>query len=236
MQTFSDTPMLTGGFDNGMRNTFLQDIIYQIYAGDRQDIMLAWLKAFGVGVVIGDAPGSREFYHPYAHPEKFAGLPEIWREGAEVIYSVPRRRSSLAHAMLESDLVKQRPPAYSIQPLEHYLAALDDPSLPDADFRWIGTGAAIITGNVRPQHILSVQITWDKGWSARVGGEPRRVWQDTLGQMAVAPLCSGRCTVELKYDGGVEQQAARWLSAAALLAGLASIVFRRTSFRKRVSA
>jgi hypothetical protein len=236
MQTFSDTPMLTGGFDNGIRNTFLQDIIYQIYAGDRQDIMLAWLKAFGVGAVVGDAPGSREFYHPYAHPEKFAGLPEIWRDGAEVIYSVPRRRASLAHAMLVSDLVQQRPPAYYIKPLEPYLAALDDPSLPDADFRWTGTGAAVITGNLEPRHILSVQITWDKGWSARVGGQPRGVWQDKLGQMAVAPLCSGPCTVELEYDGGIEQQAARWLSAAALLAGLASMFFRRTSFPKEVSS
>ena len=100
MQAFSDTPMLTGGFDNGERNTFLHDVIYQIYAGDRQDTMLAWLKAFGVGAVVGGGPKSREVYHPYAHPEKFDGLTEIWRDGPDVIYSVPRRRASLAHAML----------------------------------------------------------------------------------------------------------------------------------------
>ena len=233
MQVFSDTPMLTGGFDNGMRNTFLQDINYQIYAGDGRDTMLAWLKAFGVAAVVGGDAKSREFYHPYAHPEKFAGLTEIWRDGPEVIYSVPRRRASLAHAMLVSDLVASRPPAYYAKPLEPYLAALDDPSLPDADFQWRGASAAAITANLKPEQILSVQIAWDKGWSARVRGETRRVWQDKLGQMAVAPLCSGPCTVELAYDGGIEQQAARWLSAAALLAGLASIVFPRTSFRKR---
>jgi hypothetical protein len=50
--------------------------------------------------------------------------------------------------------------------------------------------------------------------------------------MAVEPLCNGPCRVELAYDGGFEQQGARWLSAAAFLAGLVSMVV----FRKRVRA
>jgi hypothetical protein len=187
--------------------------------------MLAWLKAFGVSSVVGGAPNSREFYHPYAHPEKFAGMTEIWRDGPDVIYSVPRRRASLAHAMLAQDLVAERPPAYYAKPLEHYLAALDDPSLPDANFEWRGTGAAVITGNWKPEHILSVQVTWDRGWSARVGGKSRRVWQDKLGQMAVEPLCNGPCIVELAYDGGIEQQAARWLSAFLCAIGLLACRF-----------
>jgi hypothetical protein len=237
MQSFSDTPMLTGGFDNGMRNTFLQDINYQIYAGDRQDIMLAWLKAFGVAAVIGGGPNSREYYHPYAHPEKFAGLSEIWRDGPDVIYSIPRRRASLAHAMLASDLVAERPPAYYVKPLDRYLAALDDPSLPDADFKWRGTGAAVITGNFKPEHILSAQVAWDRGWRASVHGEARRLWQDKLGQMAVEPLCNGPCTVDLAYDGGTEQQGARWLSALALLGGLCAIGLQACrNLRKRINS
>jgi hypothetical protein len=226
MLSFSDTPMLTGGFDNGMRNTVLQDVNYQIYAGDRQDTMLAWLKAFGVSAVIGGGPDSREFYHPYAHPEKFAGLPEIWREGPDVIYSVPRGCASLAHAMLPSDLPAERPPAYYAKPLDHYLAALDDHCLP---FQWHGTGAAWISGvpDLKPNQILSVQIAWDRGWSAYVRDRPVRVWQDKLGQMVIEPLCSGYCRVDLIYDGGLEQQAARWLSAVALLAGLTVIAFRK---------
>jgi hypothetical protein len=227
MQAFSDTPMLTGGFDNGERNTFLPDVIYQIYAGDRQDTMLAWLKAFGIGAIVGDGPKSREVYHPYAHPEKFDGLPEIWRDGPEVIYAVPRRRTSLAHAMLPSDLPLERPPAYYPKPLDRYLAALDDPALPDASFTWRGPSAASIAGTFTPEQVLSVQVTFDKGWRASVGGEPRPIVQDKLGQMVVKPHCSGACVVELSYDGGLEQQAARWLSAAALLAGVAVLVKER---------
>jgi hypothetical protein len=227
MQAFGDTPMLTGGFDNGERNTFLPDVIYQIYAGDRQDTMLAWLKAFGIGAIVGGGPKSREFYHPYAHPEKFDGLPEIWRDGPEVIYAVPRRRASLAHAMLPSDLPQERPPAYNTRALDHYLAALDDPTLPDASFTWRGTSAASIAGTFAPEHVLSVQVTFDKGWHAAVAGEPRPILQDKLGLMVIEPRCSGACLVELSYDGGMEQQAARWLSAAALLAGIAVVLKER---------
>lgn len=227
MQAFSDTPMLAGGFDNGERNTFLPDVIYQIYAGDRQDTMLAWLKVFGIGAIVGGGPKSREIYHPYAHPEKFDGLPEIWRDGPEVIYAAPRRRASLAHAMLPSDLPQVRPPAYYTKPLDHYLAALDDPALPDASFAWHGTGAASIAGSFAPEQVLSVQVTFDKGWHATVGGEPRPILQDKLGQVVIEPRCSGPCVVQLFYDGGIEQQAARWLSALALLAGILVVVRER---------
>ncbi len=227
MQAFSDTPMLNGGFDNGERNLFMPDVLFQIYAGDKQETMLAWLKAFGAGMIVGGEPKSREVYHPYAHPEKFHGLPEVWRDGPEVIYAVPRRRASLAHAMLVSDLPAQRPPAYDASSLDHYLSALDDPALPDAAFAWRGTSAASITGTFLPRHVLSVQVTFDKGWSARVGGEARPILQDKLGQMVIEPRCAGACTVDLSYDGGMEQQGARCLCAAGLLLALAAIFKER---------
>ncbi len=233
MNAFSDTPMLTGGFDNGMRNTFLQDVNYQIYAGDRQDVALDWLKAFGCDMVIGGDPRSREVFHPIAHPDKFHGLPEEWRDGADVIYRVPRRNRSLAHAVRATDLVASRPPAYYSAPLKPYLDALDDPLLPAADFRWRGTSAATITADLRPEHLLSVQITWDQGWNARVNGEPRHIWGDTLGQMVVAPRCSGPCTVELSYDGGTEMRVARSASGLALGGGIIWVLLGRILWRKR---
>jgi hypothetical protein len=240
MNAFSDTPMLTGGFDNGIRNTFLPEVNYQIYAGDRREIMLDWLKAFGCDVVVGGGPESREVFHPYAHPERFAGMQEVWREGGDAIYAVPRARHSLAHAVRAADLVPQRPPAYYSAPLAHYLAALDDPTLPAAGFRWLSPADAEITADLRPEHLLSVQVTWDPGWHAQVNGEERRAWGDTLGQMVVEPRCGGPCTVRLRFDGGGEMRFARALSGASLGGGvlwilLAPIVSRRRSASTRKS-
>jgi hypothetical protein len=236
MNAFSETPMLAGGFDNGERNLLLPAVIYQIYFGDQREVALDWLKAFGCDAVIGGGPRSREVYHPYRVPGKFAGLPELWREGDDVIYAVPRPTPSLAHAVRAADLPATTPEAYDTTPLKPYLRALDDPALPPADFRWRGTGAAEIAADLRPEHLLSVQVTWDAGWSARVNGEPRRVWGDKLGQMVVEPRCHGVCRVDLAYDGGAEMRAARWLSGLTLGGGALWVLLAGVTWKRRLGS
>jgi hypothetical protein len=227
MNAFSDTPMLVGGFDNGERNALLQHVIFQVYFGDKLNVGLDWLKAFGVDAIVGGDPASREVYHPYAHPDKLHSLPELWREGAEVIYAVPRRNASLAHAVLSGDLPAVTPPPYDTSALASYLAALEDPQAPLAAFRWLGTGRAAIEAELRPEHLLSVQVTFDQGWKARVNGQPRQVRSDKLGQMVVEPHCRGACIVELTYDGGAEMRLARVLSPLALAGGILWILIWR---------
>ncbi|MGA8578030.1 MAG: hypothetical protein WB579_05080, partial [Bryobacteraceae bacterium] len=233
MNAFSDTPMMTGGFDNGIRNPILPAVIYQVYAGDSLEVGLGWLDAFGVDAVVGGDAQSREFYHPYAHPDKFHALPVLWRDETEVIYAVPRGSSSLAHAVRAADLVTETPIAYELKAERAYLAALEDPTLPPADFRWTGTGAARITANLRPQHLLSVQVTFDEGWHASVNGAPRRIWSDKLGQIVIEPRCDGACAVDLVYNGGVEMRLARAASVTALAGGVLWILLGSIRWRKR---
>jgi len=233
MNAFSDTPMMTGGFDNGMRNVLLQDIIFQEYFGDSREVGLGWLKAFGVDAIVGGSAASREFYHPYAHPDKLDSLPVLWRDATEVIYAVPRGTRSLAHAVRASDLVFSKPAAYELTAARAYLAALDDPSLPPAVFRWTGTGAARIDANLRPEHLLSIQVTYDQGWRATVNGQPRRVWSDKLGQIVIQPRCDGACTVELVYNGGIEMRLARAASVIALAGGVLWILLGSVRWRRR---
>jgi len=229
LNAFGDNPMLTGGFDNGILNPFLPDVIFQIYAGEHQDLAVAFLKAYGCAAVVGGDRESREVYHPYAHPEKFHGLPELWRNGGDVIYAVPGRSASLAHAVRAADLVQMTPVAYNDVAIKPYLAALDDPSLPAADLTWRAPDAATVTADLRPEHLLSVQIAWTDGWHAFVNGQPRRLWGDKLNQIVVEPRCSGPCTVQLGYDGGWDHRVARWLSPLALIAGVLWMVWQKLS-------
>lgn len=222
MNAFSDTPMLVGGFDNGIRNEILWAVNYQLLAGDKTAAALDWLKAFGCDAIVGDDPESHEVFHPYSHPERLHSLPEWWRDGPEVIYAVPRR-GSLAHVIRTTDQVREIPAAYDPKALAPYLAALDDPSLPSAWFRWRDPSSASITAKLQPELLLSVQVAWDQGWRASVNGEPRRTWADKIGQIVVEPRCSGACMVELSYTGGFELRFARWCSLLALLAGAAWI-------------
>jgi hypothetical protein len=232
MNAFSDTPMIVGGFDNGIRNELLWGVNYQIYAGDKLENTVAWLKALGCDAIVGGDPGSGEVYHPYKYPAKLHDLPQLWRDGPEVIYAVPRVRRSLAHALHAADLVREAPPSYYVKPLEPFLAALDDPALPAADFRWRNSSAASVSAELGPGLLLYVQVAWDAGWHAQVNGEPRETRADALGQMVVEPHCSGPCTVELVWDGGTEMRIARTVSPLALAAGLLWIVWGQV-WRKR---
>ena len=47
LNAFSDTPQITGGFDNGILNQTIPHVIFQVYAGERQKDMLDLLNAFG---------------------------------------------------------------------------------------------------------------------------------------------------------------------------------------------
>ncbi|HXK01893.1 MAG TPA: hypothetical protein VMS37_05785 [Verrucomicrobiae bacterium] len=239
LNAFSDAPQLTGGFDNGIVNPMLPHVIYQIYAGEKQQLALEWLRAYGCDAMIGGGEKSAEVYHPIKHPEKLDGLTELWRDGGDAIYDVPRRTRSLAHVMRAEDLVQIEPAAYESKAIVGYLAALENPAYPPADFRWRAPSAAAISASLTPDQILSVQISWDKGWKAAAGGNPVRVWGDKLGQLAIEPRCSGPCTVELRYDGGAE---GRWARAASMLAFsggaiwiLAGVLWRRRSDSTRTN-
>lgn len=222
MTAFSDTPMLPGGFDNGIRNKTLWQASHGILASAALPDALSLLKAFGCDAVAGGDPASKEWYHPYSHPEKFASLPELWRDGPEVVYAIPRRRRSLAHALHASSLPAALTDSRDVKPLARYLAALDDPALPDASFQWkngdISSGAAVVTADLRPEHVVSIQISYTPGWEAVINGRPLPVASDNIGQIVVEPACNGPCRIELIYTGGLEMTLARSASALSLAA------------------
>jgi len=220
LNAFTDNPQITGGFDNGILNAFLPHVIFQVYAGEKQRVMVDLMKAYGVDAVVAGGKDSAEFYHPISHPEKFEGMKELWRDRGDAIYDIPRRSRSLAHTIRMSDQVDLTPVAYDTLVIQPYLAALENPAMPPASFRWLAPDRAIVRAEgLQPEHIFSVQISWDKGWRAYVHNQRVHAWGDKLGQMVVEPLCTGACEVELRYDGGTEHRYASILCILALLFG-----------------
>jgi hypothetical protein len=191
LNAFSDAPQLTGGFDNGIRNPTVPAVIFHVYAGDKQQYMVNLLRAYGCDAMIGGGADSAEFYHPISHPGKLRGLTELWRDGGDAIYDIPRRSRSLAHVMRPQDVVRQPLSFQGFTALDPYLAALDNPLYPAAGFRWRAPSAATVTADLKPDQVLSVQIAWDKGWNASVDGRPVSIARDELGQLVVAPKCGG---------------------------------------------
>jgi hypothetical protein len=230
LNAFTDTPQFGGGFDQGQVNRVITHVQYQIFsadgAGDKAaEIAMLWFRAYGVHAAAVGGATSKGEYKPFRRPEVFAAaLPEVWREGGDAIYRVPQRTDSLAHVVRRRDLVRHLPQnGLDVQETRAYVQALEDPNSPSADFRWTSRHAAEIHAAIRPNDLLSVQITYHPGWHALANGASRRVFGDGLGQVVIEPNCDGQCSVQLVYDGGVEMLTARIVSWSALAACLAWI-------------
>ena len=224
LNAFSDVAQLSGGFDQGDLARAMPAVRYQILAGADGAVARDWLRIYGCDAVIVSGPASEEQFKPYAYPRKFEGvLPALWRESDVTIYAVPRRSRSLAHVVRQADLARGFPPdAGHPAELQPFLAALDDPGLPEATFQWLGTRQARIAAHLQPAHLIAVQMAYHSGWRARVNGQARRVWGDPLGLTIVEPRCDGPCVVDLAYDGGTEMTLFRVLSWLGIAAGLAA--------------
>jgi hypothetical protein len=240
---FAEIPQFTGGSWSIAYNQVQQRGLRAQYGASdssEQDatISLAWLKAFGVGAVGISGPQSAEFWKGYKHPDKFEGLlPVLWQSDGVTIYRVPLVRSSLAHVIPKSAIARKSPlnPA-DIKPMQPYLEALDDPALPLAPLRWEGRNRIHVQTNVSPGQVLSLQVTFHKGWSATANGRRVRVQRDALNLIWVDPVCSEACNVVLDYDGGWELRLLRYLSGIALMALVVWAIMSAAAARKQSRA
>lgn len=230
MNAFTDTPQVTGCCDPSMLNPLIWDANYVIKSGDHDPDAragLLWLKALGAQAVYVDGPGTRDAYLDFLAPAALtAQLTELWRSGSDAIYRVPQRNASLAHVMTRADLTAHRPiTGVDYQPIVAYVAALDNPALPEAAWQWETPSRAHIRTQLGPGQLLSVQVNAHFGWHASIGGRPFPIEQDGLGYMVLDPHRTGPVTIDLAWDGGVEAKILWWLRIGALLTA-AAVLYR----------
>ena len=238
---FSDVPQLWG-FDQAVTDYTIRVAEFAFYntdpafPQDGEDTVL-WFKAFGVQAVGVAGPLSNVVWKPYRNTKKFEGLLQpIWRDGPDdVIYRVGAGPASLARVIPRNALVSKAPlHGLDVDPLRPYVAALDDLSLPRADFRWTTAHSAEISATLESNQLLSVQMAWHQGWHATANGKPTPVLRDAIGLMYIDPQIGGPSKIEMVYDGGTEMRAARVISLlTALLLVAASIVSFSSASRSR---
>jgi hypothetical protein len=217
---FSDNPQLGAGHDPFSPNWMAEVAVYTIYtgqnAGDRDaEYSILWLKAYGCHAITVPGPRSREDYRPFRNPRKFDGmLPLLWHDEDDSIYAVPQRSTSLAH-VIPAEAAVVRPPIHGLDVPEvaRFVAAMENPAFPLADFSWqSGTRARIVT-EAHPGQVVAVQVSYDPGWVATANGRPAAVTRDGIGLIALHPSCDGRCEIELSFDGGAQRKTCLGLSA-----------------------
>jgi len=224
MNLFTDVPQMAGCCEQGIPTHEHRIAVYTIYtgqnAGERDAaISLLWLTAYGAAAIGVTGPGSTEVFKPYWNPKKFVGvLPELWRNGDNVVYGIPRPSDSLAHVVKRSAIVVQAPEnGLVIEPLLPLVKALDEEKAPFAGFRWINQHEAEIEATISSDEVIFVQVSYDAGWHASENGVPLKITPDALGMMAIAPMHAGVQRIRLGYGGDAESLWARRAQIGGLL-------------------
>ena len=217
---FTDNPQLSAGHDPFSPNWMTEVAVYTIYtgqnAGDRDaEYSILWLKAYGCHAITVPGPQSREDYRPFRNPRKFDGvLPLLWHDEDDSIYAVPQRSQSLAH-VIPAEAAVVRPPIHGLDVPEvaRFVAAMENPALPLADFSWQSDTRARIRTEAHPGQLVAVQVSYDPGWVATANGRPATVTRDGIGLITLHPSCDGPCEIELNFDGGAQRKICLGLSA-----------------------
>jgi len=226
LSAFVDQPQIAGGYDNGVPNPNFLAINYQIASGEGSgeregQVALLWLKALGARAVQTVYPGSTEVFHTFRNPAKFEGLlEEIWGRGDTKVFRVPLRHEGLAFAVPQSALPTRAPiHGMDVEPVEPYVAAIDDAGLPVTKWQQVHGGEADIETTLAIGQVLSVQTSYHPGWQAFVGDREIRVERDSLGQIVLRPG-PGKHQIRLVFTGGMERTLLRIAFAlGCLLAG-----------------
>lgn len=229
---FVDNPQMSAGHEPSAPNRMQQIAVYTIFSGANagsQDapISILWLKAFGCAAIVVPGVNSKDYFHAIANPGKFDGrLPLVWREQGDSIYRVPLQSTSLAHVIPRSAVVARRPSnGLDVAPLGPYIAALDDPAEPEARLAWENPDHGKILTKMAPGDVLSVQITDDPGWRARVGTREVPLRPDQLGFIVIDPQCAGDCSVDLEFHSGAERTVTLAVSLLAWIGLLAMVLW-----------
>jgi hypothetical protein len=186
-----------------------------------------WLRILGVRAVVVSGKDGRDVYKEnWRDPDKYRGvLPELWRNGGDVIYDVPSRSDSLVH-VVPASAVMWRAPVNMVDLLDARKldAALADPALPAIPVQPVNDSAFRVSGTLRPEQDFMMQMSYHPGWHATVNSAPAAIRADGVGFMIVEPRCDGPCSVEMSYDGGLEMHIANYVRLAALILMLAAII------------
>jgi hypothetical protein len=212
--------------------------VYAIYSGenagehDAQNA-ITWLKAFGNHAVTVPGPNSREVYKPYRNPRKFEGvLPVLWHAEDDTIYRIPQRSTSLAHVIPSAASIHEAPVSgLDLQKVAEFVAALEDPGLPLAEMKWLGSGKAHISAPIQPGEVVAVQVTYDRGWTAVANGQSAPIARDGIGLMVLHPDCRGLCEIDLSFEAGIERKLC-WLASLMVTIGTLSAIGYRIAKRR----
>ena len=135
--------------------------------GDSERIAELWLRALNVRYLVVDGADSREYFHWFSEPEKFAALPVEWDNGAgDTIYRAPGFAGQ--DAVIVDLAAMHKLPRLTSTGDAGFLAAYDAWAAGKraAPIRWDAPDRALVDTQLGPDEAVLVKINHDRGWRA----------------------------------------------------------------------
>jgi hypothetical protein len=228
-----DLAQLGGGSEQGLINQTENLAYLRIMMEERAEPAIQWMQSYGVDAVIVHDEKSRECYHDFTHPRKFAGvLPVIYDRGeGDVIYKTPRRFPGLGR-VVETARVASLPQATDANMagvVSAYADAVEKGPDAPAETRWEGTEAMRVHAQIAAGQSLLVMVAYDPAWHAYSAGQSLTIRRDAMGQMLIA-VPQGTHDIRLAFELPLENRIGRMMSLCCgliILALLAAPLWRR---------
>jgi hypothetical protein len=219
--TWHDLAQLCGGSDVGINNGIVVAAQWQVLLSDNADVSVEWMRALGVDAIVVNGKDSKEMYHDFQHPEKFAGkLPVlIDNHQGDAIYGVTRRFPGIARvvdrARLDAIPPFGREP--DIEKLRAYDAVVEQGPDAPATVEWQSSDSFRAHATLQPGQALLVQQSWDPAWRASSAAGTVALRRDPMG-FIVADSPAGEQDIAFTFTLPFENAAGRAITLAALAA------------------
>jgi hypothetical protein len=219
-----DTQQVGGGSEQGLINPNVTHAQWEFALGSEAKPSVLWLTALGADALLVPDKTSKENYHDFTYPEKFAGALPVVRDdhAGNVIYRVPRRYPALARVVDRARVMSLGPVRNNadVERLQPYVDALENGPASPVEFRWEGSDAIRLHARLDTGQALLVQVAWDPCWKAYAGDRRLEVRGDAFGHMLIdAP--PGEQDVRLAFALPFENAAGRAVTVLSLLLGVA---------------
>ncbi len=241
LAVYSDVPQI-GGIGQGVTNPLIFAAERQVGYGcsaDSEHVAELWLRALNIRYFVVHGADSREYYHWFTQPEKFAGLPVAWNDNADdTIYRI--QDSEPPEAVVVDLNEMSRLPRLRSTDDANFLEAYDKwaAGKRPASLCWRNVDAGDLSANIAPGEAILVKFNNDAGWRASNAATRN----DPIGFLLIEPN-PGQQTIRLRFGASWEAWLGRaitlftilallwmrgprlWIAAAALIPTLAAYAF-----------
>jgi hypothetical protein len=183
LSSLGNISQLRGARDVAALHPFWAEAAYQLRNSDSGTLSRYWLQALGISHLIVHDFTSREFWHDFDYPEKFAnlsGFQLLNQSQGDFWYQLPQ--SSLARAT-NLELLNLSSPQSGVDAdsLETYTNLLGD----NLTSSWISPNQLIVS-DPSTASAISLAITSDSGWQANtLSQQPLPITTDPLGNLFI---------------------------------------------------